>query len=71
MKRFWIQYELGRSHGVRTVDISEGDLLAGFDPIDTMWHELSQDIGPLMDGVERGASVLRREILEGVAWGAA
>ena len=64
MTRFWIHYVWGVLDGIRTVDMSEGDLLAGFDPIDTMWVELIEDVGIGLPVEERSASVLRSEVLE-------
>lgn len=71
MSRFWIFFEVGPVSGIRTVDISEGDLLAGFDPIDTMWSELVEHVGRALDGLERYAKIERSQVLEdGNTWGA-
>ena len=64
MSRFWIFFEVGPVSGIRTVDISHGDLLAGFDPIDTMWHELAAQIGRALDGLDRFAKIERSTVLE-------
>jgi len=64
LTRFWIYFEVGPVYGVRTVDMAAGDLLAGFDPIDAMWHELELDQGPLPRGVEMTARLGRSQRLE-------
>lgn len=63
MTRFWIFWQTPRARGMRTVDLQNVEILAGFCPVDRMWEELAADTGAVFPTEEKYAVVMRREML--------